>query len=242
MNEAAYQIVARDLRAEILKNSYGDGVAMPTEVSLATQYNLSRQTVRRAFQELASEGLIYRVRGRGTFTAPRDGRYLRQFGSIEDLMGLSVDTELELLTPLRRRIELDAASRLQLPSDEVYSVSFRRLHDDRAFCVTNVYLPLDVGDLLRTVKELKTPGQRSSITVIGVLDGLSPNPIAKAEQSITVALANEEVSKSLDCEVGHPMLRIDRLYYTTADDPVELASSLFLPEVYSYRVRLHRGA
>ena len=161
-------------------------------------------------------------------------------------MGLSVDTELELLTPLRRHIELDAAStRLYVNSHPTRCILFRSVGCTTTpcrFCVTNVYLPLDVGDLLRTVKELKTPGQRSSITVIGVLDGLSPNPIAKAEQSITVALANEEVSKSLDCEVGHPMLRIDRLYYTTADNPVELASSLFLPEVYSYRVRLHRGA
>jgi DNA-binding GntR family transcriptional regulator len=52
---------------------------------------LSRQTVRRAFQELAAAGAVYRVPGCGTFAVPGDGRYLRSFGSIDDLMSLALE-------------------------------------------------------------------------------------------------------------------------------------------------------
>jgi GntR family transcriptional regulator len=35
-------------------------------------------------------------------------------GSIEGLMGLSLDTQLESLKPLRRQVNIEAASRLRL--------------------------------------------------------------------------------------------------------------------------------
>ena len=63
---------------------------------------LSRQTVRRAFQDLVAEGVVYRVPGRGTYASEPGRRYLRQLGSIEDLMSLSDDTTMEVLTGLRR--------------------------------------------------------------------------------------------------------------------------------------------
>jgi len=78
---------------------------------------------------LTSEGLIYRVPGRGTYPVDQADRYLRHFGSIEDLMSLSVDTDCEIISPLQRRVDLAAASRLRLASDDVYSVTFVRRHD-----------------------------------------------------------------------------------------------------------------
>ncbi len=54
--------------------------------------------------------MVHRVPGSGTSAAPREEQYLRQFGSVDDLMGLSLDTTLELVAPLRRRVDLDAAS------------------------------------------------------------------------------------------------------------------------------------
>lgn len=238
---SAYRGLADDLRAGLLSHRYPEGVRLPTEAELARTYQVSRQTVRRAFQDLVAEGLVRRVPGRGTFAAPRGSRYLRRFGSVDDLMSLSVDTTMRLSAPLRRQVDLDAAGRLRLESDAVHTAAFLRLHDDVPFCHTSVWLPPAVGETLRSVPELTEEGAVSTVTVIGLLDERLPAPITDAEQSITVAPAPEHVAAGLRCEPGHPVLRIDRLYATAAGERVELAVSHFLPEQYSYRVRLRRG-
>ncbi|MFC4496904.1 GntR family transcriptional regulator [Streptomyces ovatisporus] len=238
---AAYRGLADDLRADILGRRYPEGVRLPTEAELARTYRVSRQTVRRAFQDLVAEGLVHRVPGRGTFTAPRGGRYLRQFGSVEDLMSLSVDTTMQLTGPLRRQVDLDAAGRLGLESDVVHTLSLRRLHDGVPFCHTSVWLPPEAGETLQALPELTETGAVSTVTVIGLLDGRLSSPITDAEQSITVSPAPEAVARELQCGPDHPLLRIDRLYATATGQRVELAISHFLPEQYSYRVRLRRG-
>jgi DNA-binding GntR family transcriptional regulator len=239
--EAAYKVLARELRSAILQRRYADGTRLPTEAELAAEYQVSRQTVRRAFHDLVAEGMVHRVRGRGTFAAARDGQYLRQFGSIEDLMGLSLDTQLEVLRPLRRQVNVEAASRLRLDSDAVHSIVFRRIHNGEPFCHTAVYLHPVAGAILDEFAELSERGTTSDATIIGLLDTRLPAPIAEAEQSITAAAADDVLAEALGCHPGAPLLRVDRIYLTTEDQPVELAVSHFLPEQYSYRVRLRRS-
>lgn len=237
---STYRRLASELRTAILRHDYPEGVRLPTEQELAEQHAVSRQTVRRAFQDLVAEGMVYRVPGRGTFATPREEQYLRQFGSVDDLMGLSIDTTMRLVVPLRRTVSPAAAGRLGLHADRVHTLTFLRLHDDAVFCLTTVYLPPAAGSSVAGVPDLTEAGGRSRVTVIGLLDDALTDPIAEAEQSITVEAADAATARHLDCEPEHPLLRIDRMYYSTAGAPVELAINHFLPEHYSYRVRLHR--
>lgn len=241
VGESAYQVVARELRSTVLRRNADDPSPLPTEAELAHRHGVSRQTVRRAFQDLVAEGLVHRVRGRGTFPARGDGRYLRQFGSIDDLMALSEDTRMRVLRPLRRRVDIDSAGRLRLDSDAVHSVEFVREHGGQPFCRTTVHLPPAVGDLLGGAPELAEAGRASSATVIGLLDPRLARPIAEAEQSITAVGAHAQVARDLGCGPDRPLLRVDRTYLDVGGTPVELATSYFLPEQYSYRVRLRRG-
>ena len=186
------------------------------------------------------EGVVYRVPGRGTYADESAPRYLRQLGSIEDLMSLSEDTTMEVLSGLRRRVDVEAASRLRLDDDVVHTVVFRRLHDGVPFVLTRVHLIEAVALPVLGAPEL-ADGAVSSHTIIGLLEPSLALPIAEAAQSITVAGADAEVAAAVDCAAGHPMLRVDRLYSDSSGTPVELAVSHFLPEQYTYRVTLRRS-
>ncbi|WP_431234642.1 GntR family transcriptional regulator [Mycolicibacterium psychrotolerans] len=236
--EPAYQVLRQRLRDEIAAGAYPDGVRLPTESELVAEHGLSRQTVRRAFQDLVAEGVVYRVPGRGTYA---NRGYLRQLGSIEDLMSLSEDTSMEVLQGLSRRVDVTAASRLRLEHDVVYTVVFRRLHDGVPFVVTTVHLPESVARLVFDSPEL-ADGAVGTNTVIGALEPHLDHPIAEAAQSITVAPADDLVAGAVGCELDHPMLRVDRLYSDTTGTPVELSVSHFLPEQYTYRVTLRRSS
>jgi DNA-binding GntR family transcriptional regulator len=236
-----YQLLAKDLRAQILRGDFSGGRRLPTEAALAGEYQISRQTVRRAFMDLVAESLVYRVPGRGTFAQPDRRGYMRQVGSVDDLMGLSSDTAMRVIRPLTRKIDLVAAGRLRVASDIVYEMQFVRLHEGTPFCLTSVCLPQVAAKCLATVKELHTVAAESTLTLIALLDARLECPIAEAQQSITVESADGETAAALGCPVGHATLRVDRVYLDTNGDGVELATSYFLPEQYSYRISLRRS-
>ena len=237
---AAYRNLAAQIRDAIRNGEYADGRQLPTEEQLSASFSVSRQTVRRAMQDLVSEGIIYRVAGRGTYPVAEEDRYVNHFGSVEELMALSLDTECQVVSPLQRKVDVETASRLRLRSDEIFTVALVRLHADIPFCYTSVYLPPRIGQLLADVGELSSPGLRSRVTVIGLIDARRGGSITAAEQSISAAGAPDIAARHLGREAGEPMLRIDRLYFDDEDDPVELAVSYFDPEHYSYRVKLRR--
>jgi GntR family transcriptional regulator len=236
--EPAYRVLRQHLLDRIAAGDYRDGTRLPTESELVAEHRLSRQTVRRAFQDLVAEGVVYRVPGRGTYATDSRGRYLRQFGSIDDLLSLSEDTTMEVLRGLTRRVDVDAASRLRLDSDVVCTVVFRRLHDGVPFVVTTAHLPEAAARSLHS--DAMTTGAVGTHTVISLLEPHLSSPIAEAAQSITVAAADATIAEALSCPLRHAMLRVDRLYSDTSATPVELAVSYFLPEQYTYRVTLRR--
>ena len=238
--EPAFRRLESALRSLIREKRLPEDSPLPTEAELAREYDVSRQTVRRAFQDLVAENLVFRVPGRGTFVTPVAGRYLRQFGSVEDLMALSADSDLRILDPLSTRVDPTSAGRLRLPDDRVATVSFLRIHHGEAFSHTTAHLPPWVHARLGNVAELSTPGATSQMTLIGQLDPVLDSPIQDAEQSITVASAPDDVAEALELETGTPVLRIDRMYFDSSAQPVELAVSHFHPDRYSYRVRLRR--
>jgi DNA-binding GntR family transcriptional regulator len=155
-------------------------------------------------------------------------------------MSLSDDTTMEVLSGLRRRVDVDAASRLRLIEDVVYTVVFRRCHDGVPFVLTRVHLPEPVARPILDAPEI-ADGAVSTSTVIGLTEPYLSEPIVEAAQSITVGSADQDVADAVACEPGHPMLRVDRLYSDATGTPVELAVSHFLPEQYTYRVTLRRS-
>jgi DNA-binding GntR family transcriptional regulator len=228
------------LRSGIAEQRYKNGGRMPTEAELTTAHGVSRHTVRRAYLELTAAGLVDRVPGRGTFVS-RPIQYVRPFGSVDELLALSLDTEMEIMQPLGLVTEPPIATKLALQFDDVYRVGFRRFHEDLPFCFTYVYLPPRVAEVLGSATFLTRAGARSRSTIIGLLDRALPTHIAGSKQTVTAVAAPQTIAEWIDCDPSQPILRIERLHFDDDDRPVELCINYFHPERYSYRLQLRRS-
>ena len=71
MSSYRYQDVYSDIKKSIETNHYRAGKLLPTQEELATKYNVSRVTIKKALNCLEKENLIYTKQGSGTFVKPR---------------------------------------------------------------------------------------------------------------------------------------------------------------------------
>jgi GntR family transcriptional regulator len=240
--EPAYKTVAASLRSEIASGAYPPTRRLPTDAELSESFGVGRQTVRQAFNVLVAEGLVYRVRRRGSFAVatPPGGQYLRSLGSIDDLLALSEDTELEVVQPLAERVDVAAAGRLRLDTDRVSTGVYRRLHDSKPFGVTTFFLPPAIAAAVAADPRLAVPGARSPVTIIQLVEEERGIPIVGCDQSISATLLDEPTARLLDIEQGEAALAVDRMYVDARGDLIELASSVFNVRRYSYRLQLRR--
>lgn len=68
-NILLYQAIVDDLKNKILSGIYKPEERLPTEFEIASKYGVSRITSKRALEELKLQGLIYRIRGSGSFVS-----------------------------------------------------------------------------------------------------------------------------------------------------------------------------
>jgi GntR family transcriptional regulator len=237
----AYRALAHELRERIYRGDYED-VPLPSEMALAEEYRLSRQTVRRAFHDLVSDGLVYRVRGKGTFVTARDTRYARSFGrlgTLDDLVQLGVDTDFEVREPLTLIDDGPISARLGDDSSRIWRAMFLRRHQERVVCRIRVYLPYRIGNALKDAPKLSGAQITSRVTVISLVQTLGYD-IDSATQMITAIASTKELAKDLGCRVGIPLLHIERLYLDYRGKGLELAVSDYIPEHFQHRTDLGR--
>ncbi len=78
-----YQQVLEDIKAQISSGTYQSGDKLPSEAELSAMYSVSRVTIRRAIEELSSEGYLTSRQGKGTFVNTRKmTRKLRQVSGV----------------------------------------------------------------------------------------------------------------------------------------------------------------
>ena len=68
-NGLLYEKILQYLKDKIVNKELLPGDRLPTEMELAQEFGVSRITSKRALEELRADGMIYRVRGRGSFVA-----------------------------------------------------------------------------------------------------------------------------------------------------------------------------
>lgn len=108
-----YKQMAVQIQNEIKKTNLNEGDAILSEAKLADKYQVSRVTIRKAIDTLVEQGILYRVRGSGTFVSPPKIKH-----DIYHLQGFT--EEMLSLNEQPRNIILDF--RMELPPAKIQNI------------------------------------------------------------------------------------------------------------------------
>lgn len=75
-----YVAIADVLAARIKDGTYPPDGRLPAELELVAEFGASRESVRRAVEELRKRGLVETVKGKGSFVLPAEERTPDQSG------------------------------------------------------------------------------------------------------------------------------------------------------------------
>ena len=109
LNQPKYERLKRHLLAEMTSGRLKPGDALPSELRMAEQHEISRNTVRQAISELKQDGLIHQIRGKGTFVNKEALRRLRRGLAVFAL--ITIDTQTLFYPSLLKGFESAAAKK-----------------------------------------------------------------------------------------------------------------------------------
>ncbi|CAM3229217.1 GntR family transcriptional regulator [Filibacter tadaridae] len=218
-----YHQLKQRLDARIRAEEWKPGDKIDSENSLMDIFHVSRNTAKKAIEELVQEGTLYRIQGKGTFVSrPKFEQSLTGFYSFSRVLrekGLHpTDQVLEV-----REVEPSAIVRagLQLPLGENV-VEMRRLRcaDGEPIILESSFMPKSVIQDISVLYEVGTS------SLYDLLDERYGVTVVRAKEAFEPVLIREGESVLLETEVGKPALLLERTAYDTNGEPVEFCISI----------------
>ncbi|MDJ0709190.1 MAG: GntR family transcriptional regulator [Woeseiaceae bacterium] len=222
------------LRESILDGTIAFDAQMPTEQQLAATFDVSRITAKRAMDELASEGLIARFRGKGSHVIyqykPQPVR-APLVGMLENLVEMGKHSIVRVVSVEQVVPPADIRERLGLgENDTVYKlVRVRSNEEGEPFAY---YVSWTVG--------ISKGFTKNKLERVPRLDVIRENGIklTKIEQVLSAEGASGHIAKELGVEPGAALLSIRRQSHNEHGEVVDVLDCLYNPNRFQYAMVL----
>jgi GntR family transcriptional regulator len=222
---ALHRRIAADLREKIVSGELGPGDRLPTEPELRERYGgISRNTVRLAVAQLANEGLITTLPGRGggsfvrdqvalTYYASRAEQADRPAGENDAYVSEVIEQGRQPHQRFSVRIEptpLEVAERLQV--EEGAAAVIRRCMryvDGHPWSIQDSYYPMDLAE---EVRELLSPDDIPQGTT-RLLADRGHRQVGYRDELLT-RMPTPDEARALELGAGVPVIAYTRTGYT----------------------------
>lgn len=232
-----YYQIAQLLRSQIHSQEYKARDMLPTEDEMMRTFRVSRTTVRQAFQMLLTEGLIYRIAGKGTFVSSGSQAQHADWSvrSVEEIIAAGYVTKLKFLGCKTIRIDEGLAKSLQAPvGAEVTQFRGVRFVNDQPFFHIALHVPSDLAAKIPLERIEEEP-------VIALIEKHCGLRIQEVSQWIAASLAGSEIARHLKLKPGDPVLLVERHFIDTTGRVVEVALDRYRTDRMRLFLRLTRS-
>lgn len=228
-----YRQIEEDLRRLIHSGILLPGGALPPEMELSRAYGVGRQTVRLALSRLASDDLIARHAGRGTFikTPPDRLKFYLDCSFTRQMADMGRNAHSKVLELMTSTINETAPEPL-------------RDHNGQP-CLRLVRLRLGdqepVGIQSTTILTQQCPGlEQTDFNRQSLYDVLARHyrlPIAEIQHTVSATSADELQAALLQIASGAPLLIVNTTARLESGEVIEHTTSYYRADKYEYSTK-----
>jgi GntR family transcriptional regulator len=233
-----YEQIKLILREQITHGELKPGVLLPTENELCERYDVSRITVVKALTDLAHEGFIYRIRGKGSIvnTLPIKHAMDNILGFTESMRrnGLEPHSVVTEIRTVEGDLELRRLFQLPLSYSATFTRFKRRMFvNDMPAVLFTIYVKAEVGERMQEYPLDNTSFYQLYEKILG-------RRVTRNETSLTPILANPETVELLGVNPGTPHFSFQGLSFLEGDVPVELSRGIFRGDLFQFESTIYR--
>lgn len=231
-----YEQIRENLQQQIRAGAFRHYERIPSEKELMLHFGVSRITVRQALSDLAREGLIFKIPGKGSYVSkPKPTQELTQLKGFGEAMAqqgyVTTNRVVGLATVLA---DETVAARLDLPPGlPVTEIRRVRYLDGSPVSFDITYIKTELGQKLAR-EDL------AGRDIFAILEQDYGIPLGHAEQSIQALTADPDLAAWLETAPGAPVLHIERLAHSRDGAPLEFDYVYYRGDTFRYRLHINR--
>jgi len=221
------ETVKQYIKEQIEKKIYSEGQLIESESELCDVLGISRMTVRKALDELVSDGVVYKEKGRGTFVArkPKYSEFKCGVGFTEEakkrgMKASTKDSTLELCE-----------------ADESTAKIFHVPVGSKVWKVTRVRCANDIPIVYLSEYYLYSlcPDLDEEIVKHSIYSHLAAKGVHYAflDQKLQAVLCPKDIAKKLDIEEGHPLIKMSLITYMKNGIAFNCGDEYYLTDKYT---------
>jgi GntR family transcriptional regulator len=218
-----YFRVKQAMLEQLAQGTWAPGAVIPSETELCQRFAVSRTTVRKAVSDLANEGRLTVVQGKGTFVAtPKlEERFVqRAFGIHEDMARRGITLTTQVLRQEVTEASREVARRLDLRVGEsVHLIVRLRFVEREPILLSTTYVPYSLCPDL-------TSQDLSRHSLYRLLRERYSLAISRGERRLEAVAAGAREARLLDIALGSPLLLLESVAYLAQGRPLEYSVAL----------------
>jgi GntR family transcriptional regulator len=211
------------LQERILNEEFQPDGRLPSEAELASEFGVSRATIRTALSTLAAEGFITRRQGDGTYVNKHVIEVNTRLDSIweftEMIEASGRKATVEVLEAVRRAATPREASNLNVEADEdVLSLKRIFLADGRPLIYSTNVIPYNLICSQFTPDMLK-------MSILKFLEQVCAQDFAYAIADISAASATAYIAEAFQIAENTPLLHLEERFFNRNGLPLVYATN-----------------
>jgi GntR family transcriptional regulator len=215
----------------LIGGEWRPGDMIPSEIELASRYKVSQGTVRKAIDALASENILIRRQGKGTFVATHNAEGIKlRFLRLTSADGQKEVLQNEFISCTKGKADSHMAQVLDLKAGaSILEVKRLLSFSGRPLIFDQIIVPASPFKGLNGAKVEESNGSMYSMyeSQFGVR-------MIRAEERLRAVAASGEVAEALGLKNHEPLLSIERVSFTYGDKPMEWRLGLCVTDNHHY--------